>query len=137
MLSAIEVTEVCPQEYKNGLILKIKGKKSVLLFSRMSNSYVGMRWCVSSFISEDMVIYLQYVNINIFKSTHGFTNDNLYIAWVRSSLSPSIYVDTRYNPYSALSNKCAVWNNRVGYYIGLFGNNIKNYFLFNKTFWKN
>ena len=39
--------------------------------------------------------------------------------------------------YSADSNKCAVWNNRVGYYIGLFGYYIKNYFLFNKNFWKN
>ena len=39
--------------------------------------------------------------------------------------------------YSADSNKCAVWNNRVGYYIGLFGYYIKNYFLFNKFFWKN
>ena len=28
--------------------------------------------------------------------------------------------------YSADSNKCAVWNNRVGYYIGLFGYNKKN-----------
>ena len=36
--------------------------------------------------------------------------------------------------YSALSNKCAVWNNREGYYIGLFGYYIKNYVLFNKFF---
>ena len=39
--------------------------------------------------------------------------------------------------YSALSNKRTVWNNRAGYYIGLFGYFIKNYFLFNKSFWKN
>ena len=38
------------------------------------------------------------------------------------------------NTYSADSNKRAVWNNRVGYYIGLFGYYIKNYFLFNKIF---
>ena len=38
--------------------------------------------------------------------------------------------------YSADSNKRTVWNNRAGYYIGLFGYYIKNYFLFNK-FWKN
>ena len=36
--------------------------------------------------------------------------------------------------YSADSNNCAVWNIRVGNYIGLFGYNIKNYFLFNKFF---
>ena len=47
---------------------------------------------------------------------------------VRFSSNPIIH------KYSAVSNKCAVWNNRVGYYIGLFGYNIKNYFLFNKFF---
>ena len=31
-------------------------------------------------------------------------------------------------------NVRALWNNHVGYYIGLFGNYIKNYFLFNKIF---
>ena len=41
------------------------------------------------------------------------------------------------NHYSAIPNKRASWNNRVGYYIGLFGYNIKNYFLFNEIFWKN
>ena len=48
----------------------------------------------------------------------------------------SIHVLTilQVSKYSALSNKCAVWNNLVGYYIGLFGHNIENYFLFNKFF---
>ena len=38
--------------------------------------------------------------------------------------------------YSADSNKCAVWNNHAGYYIGLFGHYIKNHVIFNKFFWK-
>ena len=38
--------------------------------------------------------------------------------------------------YSAVLNKRTVWNNRAGYYIGLFGYYIKNYFLFNTQDWK-
>ena len=39
-------------------------------------------------------------------------------------------------PYSVVPNKRTVWNNRGGYYIGLFGHYIKNHVLFNKFFWK-
>ena len=53
----------------------------------------------------------------------------------------SLYVDNTFKVlcsyYSALSNKRTVWNNLAGYYIGLFGYYIKNYFLFNNFFWKN
>ena len=37
-------------------------------------------------------------------------------------------------PYSAVPNKRTVWNNRAGYYIGLFGHYIKNHVLFNNFF---
>ena len=36
--------------------------------------------------------------------------------------------------YSTVSNCHVVWNNRGGYYIGLFGHYIKNHVLFNKFF---
>ena len=38
--------------------------------------------------------------------------------------------------YSAVPNNCIVWNNRGGYYLGLFGHYIKNHVLFNKFLWK-
>ena len=41
-----------------------------------------------------------------------------------------------HSAYSAHSNKRTVWNNHAGYYIGLFGYYIKNYFLFNNFFEK-
>ena len=36
--------------------------------------------------------------------------------------------------YSMVSNCRVVWNNRGGYYIGLFGHYIKNHVLFNNFF---
>ena len=38
--------------------------------------------------------------------------------------------------YSAVPNNCTVWNNRGGYYIGLFEHYIKNHVLFNNFFLK-
>ena len=67
------------------------------------------------------------------------TEKNLVESQVEESMRQ--YRVRRWNPhpfttYCAVPNKRTVWNNRAGYYIGLFGHYIKNHVLFNKFFWK-
>ena len=46
-------------------------------------------------------------------------------------------IEISYGTYSTVPNCDLGADKRVGYYIGLFGYYIKNYFLFNNFFWKN
>ena len=59
------------------------------------------------------------------KWTHHVILDResmFHLFW--TPLNETIRFELQVN-YSADSNKCAVWNNRAGYYIGLFGHYIK------------
>ena len=108
---------------------EIKGGGSVTVLAKINGGNFSLHLSLPQLVLRPMGIS------NTFLSNWNFQIES--IQWMRFSFIVLIQFGWTLGKYSALSNKRTVWNNRAGYYIGLFGYYIKNYFLFNNFFWKN